>query len=303
MLFRVEEVPQNRAVEGHSVEGATIDDGMQGIIQDADPGFQDKQGSHGWLFPATLTCFCLSCGPPDYGFARDDANGNAGHKNGALAGALPPYPTDGFLDAGYDNFDQTTIDYQGSERPYYDDSLYYSRAWLEVIRKLMVTILVLLLVGLVLLAAKRRYTVGGTVRITRDENGRRCVRLVSPNLEVFVNGISGTVKTNGTKLDRAQVFSLPEIEYGRADEENGAAVDDGNRGSFCGAGAEATSSHEVTNDGEGVHRNSVGMAPSNLSGTPSSESFHRGRFISSSCCSICIDEFIPGERLPHFTAL
>ena len=90
---------------------------------------------------------------------------------------------------------------------------------------------------------------------------------------------------------------MPEIEYGRADEENGAAVGDGNRGSFRGAGAEATSSHEVTDDGEGVHRNSAGTAPSNLSATPSSESFHRGRFISSSCCSICIDEFIPGERL------
>jgi hypothetical protein len=194
---------------------------------------------------------------------------------------------------GFDHFDQTTI----GERPYYDDSLYYSRAWLEVIRKLMVTILVLLLVGPVLLAARRWYTVGGTVRITRDENGASRLRLVSPNLEAFVNGIPGAVETNGTKLDRAQVFSLPEIEYGHADEENGAAGGDGNRGSFGGTGAEETSSREVTDNGEGVHRDSAGMVPSTLSATPSSESFNRGRFIFSSCCSICIDEFTPGERL------
>jgi hypothetical protein len=155
MLFRVKEGPQNRAVEGHLVEDARIDDGTQGIIQDADPGFHDEQVSHGWLFPATLTCFCLSCGPPDYGFARDDADGNGGHEDGALVGALPPYPTDCFLNAGYDHFDQTTIDYQCGKRPYYDDSLYYLRVWLEVIRKLMVTILILLLFRLVLLAAKR----------------------------------------------------------------------------------------------------------------------------------------------------
>ena len=115
--------------------------------------------------------------------------------------------------------------------------------------------------------------------------------------EVFVNRIPGTVETNGTKLDRAQVFSLPEIKYGRADEENGAAVGDDNHGSFRGAGAEATLSHKVTDDGEGVHQNLLGMAPSNLSATPSSELFHWGRFISSSCCSICINEFIPGEWL------
>ena len=130
------------------------------------------------------------------------------------------------------------------------------------------------------------------MRITRDKNGVRRVRLVSPNLEVFVNGIPGTVKTNSTKLDPAKV-----IEYGRADEENRAMVGNGNHDSFRGAGAEATSSHEVTDDGEGVHQNSLGMAPSNLSATPSSELFHWGRFISSSCCSICINEFIPGEWL------
>ena len=297
MLFRVEERPQNRAGEGHSVEGATIDDGTQGIGQDADPGFHDDQVSHGWFFPATLTRFCLSCGPPEYGFVRDDADENAGYEDGALAGALPPYPTDGFPDVGYDHFDQTNIDFQGGERPYYDDSLYHSRAWLEVIRKLMVAILVLLLVGPVLLAARRWYTVGGTVRITRDENGASRLRLVSPNLETFVNGIPGAVETNGTKLDRAQVFSLPEIEYGRADEENGVAGGDGNRGSFGSTGAEGTSSHEATDSGEGAHRNSAGMVPSTLSVTPSSESFNGGRFISSSCCSICIEDFIPGERL------
>jgi hypothetical protein len=297
MLFWVEERPQNRAGEGHSVGGATIDDGTQGIGQDTDPGFHDEQVSHGWFFPATLTRFCLSCGPPDYGFVGDDAGENEGHEDGAPAWSLPPYPTDGFPDVGYDHFDQTNIDIQGGERPYYDDSLYYSRAWLEVIRKLMVTILVLLLVGPVLLAARRWYTVGGTVRITRDENGASRLRLVSPNLEAFVNGIPGAVETNGTKLDRAQVFSLPEIEYGHADEENGAAGGDGNRGSFGGTGAEETSSREVTDNGEGVHRDSAGMVPSTLSATQSSESFNRGRFIFSSCCSICIDEFTPGERL------
>jgi hypothetical protein len=53
---------------------------------------------------------------------------------------------------------------------------------------------------------------------------------------------------------------------------------DGNRGSFGGTVAEEMLSHKVTNNGEGVHRNMVGMAQSTLLVTPSSESFNRGRF-------------------------
>ncbi|KAL3802144.1 hypothetical protein ACHAW5_000229 [Stephanodiscus triporus] len=241
MLFLEEKSYRDRAGDGNSVDGSTIDDGTQGTIgQDTDSSFHDERISHGWFFPATLTRFCLSCGPPDYGFdACTEDN---------------LFPDGGFLDTGYDHFDQPTIDFEGG--PYYDDSLYYSRAWLEVIRKLMVAILVLLLVGPILLAAKRWYTVGGTVRITRDENGTRRVRLVSPNLEVFVNGIPGTVETNGTKLDRAQVFSLPEIEYAPEDEENG-KFSDGN------LGAVDPGDDERTDNGECAHQDSMGAVPPN----------------------------------------
>ncbi|KAL3810887.1 hypothetical protein ACHAXA_009658, partial [Cyclostephanos tholiformis] len=287
MLFQGDTESQNRAGDDFFVDSSTIDDGTQGTIgQDAALDFHDQQISHGWFFPATLTRFCHSCGPPYYGFARDSNDENADQENGEYSEAFPSYPSGDILDMGYD---QTTIDFRG-DHPYHDDSLYYSRAWLEAIRKMMVAILVLLLVGPILLVAKRWYTVGGTVRITRDENGSRRVRVVSPNLEVFVNGIPGTVEANGTKLDRAQVFSLPEIEYAYDDDKNG--VDRDGTHSAVDAGAD-----ECTESEEDVHQYSEGAATPHLSATGSSESYARGQFVSSSCCSICIDEFIPGERL------
>ena len=139
-----------------------------------------------------------------------------------------------------------------------------------------------------MLAARRWYTVGGTLRITVDENGRRRLRVISPNLEVFVNGVRDTVETNGTKLDRSQVFALPEIEYaGVADEEQNSP--------------ESPEENQAESQEEDVPLNttideSIIEPPIPISPTLR-ESETSGRFVSSSCCSICLDEFRPGEVL------
>mmetsp|Transcript_7873 Transcript_7873/g.14281 ORF Transcript_7873/g.14281 Transcript_7873/m.14281 type:complete len:369 (-) Transcript_7873:2628-3734(-) len=172
---------------------------------------------------------------------------------------------------------------------------YYSRPWLEVVRKLMIAILIILLIGPMLLAARRWYNVGGTFRVTTDENGNRRIRMVSPNLEVFVNGVPGTVETNGTKLDRQQVFSLPEIEY------TGEGLDEENKGDYD----VSMEAEESTDDASVEHENSddvdrSGSEPlmqTSIPVSPSRDTVTSGRFVSSSTCSICIDEFVPGEML------
>ena len=188
-----------------------------------------------------------------------------------------PRPGDVFPNIPVDNDDH----------PYTID--YYERPWLEYIRKFMVAILCILLIGPVLLAARRWYTVGGTLRITVDENGRRRLRVISPNLEVFVNGVRDTVETNGTKLDRSQVFALPEIEY-TGEEQN-------NPSDYNNIGYDYQA--ESVGEEEDVPLNTTideSIEPS-IPLSPTRESEMSGRFVSSSCCSICLEEFRPGEVL------
>jgi len=262
-----------------TVDEANIDngehDGGQGT--DNNSGFHDTQVSHGWYFPATLTRFCLSCG-------KENMYGMVWNNKGAIFGEVDPsFPRPG------DIFPNIPVD--NDDHPYTID--YYERPWLEYIRKLMVAILAILLIGPVLLAARRWYTVGGTLRITVDENGRRRVRVISPNLEVFVNGVRDTVETNGTKLDRSQVFALPEIEYaGVTDEEQNNPSDYNNIG-------DENQAEIVKEDEEGVPLNTTieeSIEPS-IPISPTRESETSSRFVSSSCCSICLDEFRSGEVL------
>jgi len=256
-----------------TVDEANIDNGEHDGGQGTDDGsgFHDTQVSHGWYFPATLTRFCLSCGQENmYGMVWSD--------KGKIFGEVDPsFPRPG------DIFPNIPVD--DSDHPYTID--YYERPWLEYIRKLMCAILAILLIFPVLLAARRWYTVGGTLRITVDENGRRRVRVISPNLEVFVNGVRDTVETNGTKLDRSQVFALPEIEYaGVADEEQ----DNPSEYQAESPGEEEEDVPLNTTIDESIIEPSIPISPTRESETS-------GRFVSSSCCSICLDEFRPGEVL------
>jgi len=268
-----------------TVDEANIDngehDGGQGT--DDDSGFHDAQVSHGWYFPATLTRFCLSCG-------KENMYGMVWSNKGTVFGEVDPsFPRPG------DIFPNIPVD--NDDHPYTID--YYERPWLEYIRKLMVAILSILLIGPVLLAARRWYTVGGTLRITVDENGRRRLRVISPNLEVFVNGVRDTVETNGTKLDRSQVFALPEIEYaGVTDEEQDNPSDYNNDSSIT--QAESRDKYLVESQEEDVLLNTTtdeSIIEPSIPISPTRESETSGRFVSSSCCSICLDEFRPGEIL------
>lgn len=137
--------------------------------------------------------------------------------------------------------------------------------------------------------------------------------MVGPNLEVFVNGVPDTVETNGTKLDRAQVFALPEIEYigsaGQGGEEDDRERDGG--GVVAGAeevsgGASAVQGDPDSSDAAGEYPDRTPSAegltqhPFQIATSPSKDTVTSGRsrhFVSSTTCSICIDEFVPGERL------
>ena len=231
------------------VDEAIIDDGERDIIGGTfDETYHDPRVTHGWFFPATLSKFCVECGPQTgYGFLTSN---RADQKEGDdIAPVMPPY-------GGY-----------GYSR---DD--YFAQPWLEVVRRVMIAILVVLLLGPLVLATKRWYTVGGTVRISTDERGRRHLRLISPSIEVFVNGAPDSIESNGTKLDRAQVYALPEIEYAGSDEEN---VDGGQD-----QGDELSS-----------------PLPTQISTPASPESGTSGRYVSSSSCSICLEDFEVGEKV------
>lgn len=230
------------------VDEATVDDGQRDHIvgESFDETYHDPRVTHGWFFPATLSKFCLECGPKQgYGFltsSRVDKN-----EGDDVVPVIPPY-------SGHSPDD------------------YFAQPWLEVIRKVMVAILIVLLLGPLVLAAKRWHTVGGTVRISTDERGRRHLLLVSPSLEVFVNGAPGSIELNGTKLDRAQVYGLPEIEYAGSNEENvGGGQDQGDELS--------------------------GQSPTHISNAASPDSGRSGRYVSSSSCSICLEDFEVGEKV------
>jgi hypothetical protein len=173
-----------------------------------------------------------------------------------------------------------------------------------MIRRLMIAILVLLLVGPGVLAAHRWRTVGGTVRVTTDENGRRRVRVISPNLDVFVNGVPDSVETNGTKLDRAQVFALPEIVYSPSSAHHLTVNEDVDSQMFSNntsddndveSGASPDSFLENDNRFNDDNESNIGPEPPALISPSGSEA--SDMFASSSCCSICIEEFELGEKL------
>ena len=238
------------------VDEATVDDGERDHIigESFDETYHDPRVTHGWFFPATLTKFCLECGPQQgYGFltsSRRDKN-----EGDDVVSVIAPY--------GYSQDD------------------YFAQPWLEVIRRVMIVILIVLLLGPLVLAAKRWYTVGGTVRISTDERGRRRLRLISPSIEVFVNGAPDSIESNGTKLDRAQVYALPEIEYAGCNGVNvGGGQDQGDELS--------------------------GLSPAQIRNAASPGSVQSCRYVSSSSCSICLEDFEVGEsvrllpRCQHF---
>jgi len=116
---------------------------------------------------------------------------------------------------------------------------------------------------------------------------------------VFVNGVRDTVETNGTKLDRSQVFALPEIEYaGIADEEQDNPSDYNNVCNVAQAGSRDEYQVERQEDEEVPLNTTIdeSIEPS-IPISPTRESETSSRFVSSSCCSICLDEFRPGEVL------
>ncbi|KAL9185774.1 hypothetical protein ACHAXT_003551 [Thalassiosira profunda] len=289
-----------RRLANGAADGSTKDDGDYQILDSEHDAVYDPRITNGWFYPATMTRFCLSCGRgmhyglvwPDDGSKGPQTDGNGlgpGAEEGTPGGGveLPPLRPPIQWPTRYG-----TVDYQ---RPY-----------LEVIRKLMIAVLVLLLVGPMLLAARRWRTVGGTFRITRDEHGRRRLRLLNPNLEVFVNGVPGTVENNGTKLDRAQVFNLPEIEYmGAVDpEENEHNVEEGNSALEESQGVDDSErDHDDANeqDDQNLHMScSDSTEPSSPPGVTSMlsrDSSLSARFVSSSTCSICLDEFALGEKV------
>jgi hypothetical protein len=251
--------------------------------------------TNGWFFPATLTRFCLSCGPgQNYGFDLvpdpEDAD-TTGPYEEWINGWRPPQDNLG------SNNDDPANDYSGSYNTHY-----IPEEWVEAVRKLMISVLAVLLVGPFVFTVWRWHSVGGTVRITTDENGARRLRLIAPNLEVFVNGAPGAVEGNGTKLDRAQVFALPEMEFVTVLGEEGAA------------GASAILREIVRDDSflpDGDSEHATASIDSAVRGpqepiaiqsppTPSSslgDCLESGLFVSSTCCSICIDEFVHGERV------
>jgi|EP01082_Thalassiosira_pseudonana_P006838 hypothetical protein len=178
----------------------------------------------------------------------------------------------------------------------------------------MIAILVILLVGPLVLAVKRWHSVGGTVRVARDEDGTRHLRLIAPNLEVFFNGVPGAVEENGTKLDRRQVFALPEVEFVGA-TDNGSIVnivsEDSDSGGFTTGGDNANdtpNSYDSSMDNSTTMEAASGDLSDDLESSTSAPSppiptsyindcVESGRFISSTCCSICLDEFVHGERI------
>ena len=269
----------------HLISKSTKDDGQHvGSLVEDSTVIHDDAITNGWFFPATLTRFCLSCGKDtDYGFYPFvlAGDGDNQHRPGQFA------PT---------NWPNV-----------FSDDYYQPQRWVEMIRRLMIGILVILLVGPVVLATHRWHHVGGTIRFANDENGRRRVRVISPNLEVFVNGVPDTVETNGTKLDRAQVFALPEIVYSPSLSVSGSniSVNEDSESPLA-----STNIHD-DNDAENGSRSPDSFrendhrcnnqdhdnipsltAPITPPGSEASD-----MYASSSCCPICIEEFEPGETL------
>lgn len=275
---------------GDGVEESTKGEYNNTIFNDKEL-VHDASITNGWFFPATLTKFCLSCGPDrNYGFDPPVPDVN-----------VPQNEWGQGWYGGWSNYDNI---YHPGERPVFDDkpedpiiydqykgSYFYPEEWVEAVRKLMISVLAILLIGPFVFAAWRWRSVGGTVRLARDENGARHLRLIAPDMEVFVNGQSNSVERNGTKLDRAQVFALPEMEYVRVSEEGAVneSVDEAmpahDTGDIMIAPAQAVPSHSALAQSPPTPSSSLG------------ECLEAGVFVSSTCCSICIEEFEHREKL------
>jgi hypothetical protein len=265
------------------INESTQNDGQHdGSVVQEDAPIHDEAIANGWFFPATLTRFCLSCGEQtDYGFYPFALVGDRPGQN--------PRPT--------------------NWPPTFSDDYYTPRRWVEMIRRLMIAILVLLLVGPVVLATHRWHHVGGTIRWQTDENGRRRLRIISPNLELFVNGVHDAVETNGTKLDRAQVFALPEIVYNPSSSDSRRDVSENDATESPLMANESDLADGVSSDsfrenddcridskpavGGTIEDSTPSLpAPISPSGSEASEMYE-----SSTCCPICIEEFEAGEIL------
>ena len=241
-----------------------------------------------WSFPVTLTRFCLSCGPErNYGYdllpTKDEPDSSwddpFGYNNGHWDhpdGWMPPEHNDPYADRD----------------PYghYGTISYFPGEWVEAVRKLMISVLAILIIGPFVFAAWRWRSVGGTIRLARDENGTRRLRLIAPNLEVFVNGVPGTVEENGTKLDRYQVFALPEMEW------NGESGD--GSGILCEIPRQDSMTSQDNDNASNVSADDQPLAA--LAQSPQcleSGLLETGVFVSSTECAICIEAFEHGERL------
>eukprot|EP00986_Skeletonema_menzelii_P002912 scaffold844_cov142-Skeletonema_menzelii.AAC.3 len=255
----------------HLISGSTKDDGQHvGRVAEESTGVHDNTITNGWFFPATLTRFCLSCGKElDYGFYPFlPMEGGSQYRPGQYGPANWPHT--------------------------FSDDDFQPQRWVEMVRRLMIAVLVVLLVGPLVLATHRWHTVGGTIRMTTDENGRRRVRIISPTLEVFVEGVPDTVETNGTKLDRAQVFSLPEIVYRlpssashsntSANEDNASPMVSTQVSDVKDAEIEGPDSfRENDNPQDNIPSSTAQITPS---GSEANDS-----------CPICIEEFETGEKV------
>ena len=261
----------------HLISESTKDDGQNiGRVEES-TAVHDNSITNGWFFPATLTRFCLSCGKElDYGFYPFlPMEGGSQYRPGQFGGPSNIWP--------------------------FSDDYVQPQRWVEMVRRLMIAVLVLLLVGPLVLATHRWHTVGGTIRMTTDENGRRRVRIISPTLEVFVEGVPDAVETNGTKLDRAQVFSLPEIVYrppsSAGDSSTSVNEDDASplvstQGSDV-KDAKIESSDSFQENDSSQDNITSSAAPITPPGSVADDMM----FSASACCSICIEEFEAGEKV------
>ncbi|KAL7520626.1 hypothetical protein ACHAWX_005344 [Stephanocyclus meneghinianus] len=288
-----------RQLRGNSmimIEKSTQDNGeYNNSIHSDIQTTHDPLLTNGWFFPATLTRFCLSCGPgQNYGFglALDPEDADTSSYEEWINGLRPPQDYDG------PNNEDSANYYSGSY-----NTNYIPEQWIEAVRKLMISVLAVLLIGPFIFAVWRWHSVGGTVRITTDENGTRRLRLIAPNLEVFVNGAPGAVEGNGTKLDRAQVFALPEMEFVTVLGEDGGPEASAILREISGDDSllpEPESEHASASVDSAVRGPQEPIAMDLSPPTPSSsfgDCLESGLFVSSTCCSICIDEFVHGERV------
>lgn len=174
-------VRKNRIGQG----GITMEESVKGdysdVIDTDQELYYDSTISNGWFFPATLTRFCLSCGPEqNYGY---DLRIPVHDTNTSTGTQVQPWDGGWFHFGGKDPpNDQSSEDTSISRGPYdpYNGSYYIPQDWVEAVRHLMISILAVLLIAPFIFAAWRWRSVGGTIRLARDERGARRLRLIAP---------------------------------------------------------------------------------------------------------------------------